>query len=75
LDEPTGIWRVSLYKENIFFQRGDDFSPDGMNAFFRASESAKPAEKLWKRGVYVIRVSTPPVTGFMPGLNRLSLSC
>jgi hypothetical protein len=28
-----------------------------MNAFFRASESAKPAERLWRMGVYVIRVS------------------
>jgi hypothetical protein len=46
LDEPAGPWRVSSYRKISFFRRGDDFSLDGMNAFFRASESPKPAERL-----------------------------
>jgi hypothetical protein len=29
-----------------FLKGGDDFTPDRMNAFFRASESVKPAERL-----------------------------
>lgn len=46
-----------------------------MAVFFRASESAKPGERLWEMGVYVIRVNNPPVAELMPGFNRLSLLC
>ncbi len=64
-----------LIEENIFFQRGDGFSPERMKAFQRASESAKPLERLSKKGTYVIRVSNPPVIRFRLGVNRLGLSC
>jgi len=36
---------------------GGGFSPIWMEAFFRASEIAKPAEKLKKIGIYVIKTS------------------
>jgi hypothetical protein len=44
-----------------------------MKAFFRASGTAKPAERLEEWAIYVIEMSCPPVIESMADFSRLSL--
>jgi hypothetical protein len=53
---------------------GDGFRPGLMKAFFGASGTAKPAERLKKWAIYVIKITNPPVIESMAGFSRLSLS-
>ena len=47
-------------------------SPDRVSAYIRASESAKPGERLHRMEVYLIKVGNPPVLGLISGFGHIS---
>jgi hypothetical protein len=63
------------YIGKYLFSQGRWFQPGLDERFLKGEQERQACREALKVGIYVIRVSNPPVIGFMPGFNRLSLSC